>query len=78
MMLLGQKMGPLVLGRAMALSNLLALPVMAASVFFSAAVYEEHGNYDRALVVLAIGMLAAVGCLYGSSRSSAAPRRSTG
>jgi predicted MFS family arabinose efflux permease len=78
MMLLGQKMGPLVLGRAMALSNLLALPVMAASVFFSAAVYEEHGNYDRALVVLAIGMLAAVGCLYGSSRSSTAPPQSTG
>ena len=71
MMLLEQKMGPLVIGRAMALSNLLMLPVMAASVLFSAAVYEEDGNYDRALVVLAIGMLAAVGCLYGSSRDSA-------
>jgi len=76
MMLLGQQMGPLVLGRAMALSNLLMLPVMAASVLFSAAVYEEDGNYDRAVLVLTIGMLVAIGCVYGSSRASAASRES--
>jgi hypothetical protein len=78
MLLLGQKLGPLILGRAMAVSNLLMLPVMAASVLFSAAVYEEHGNYDRALFALAIGMLIALGCLYGSSRILAAPGRSAG
>lgn len=72
MMLLGREMGPEVIGRAMALSNLLMLPVMAAVVLFSAAVYEEYGNYDRAVSVLACGMLAAIGCLYGSSRTSSA------
>ena len=77
-MLLGQELGPLVPGRAMGLSNLLMLPVMAASVLFSAAVYEESGNYDHAVTVLAIGMLAAIGCLYGSSRSSPSIPRPTG
>jgi len=78
MMLLGQELGPAVIGRAMALSNLLMLPVMAASVLFSAAVYEEQGNYDRAVIVLAIGLLVAIGCVYGSVRTSASSAGSAG
>ena len=68
MMLLGEKFGPQVLGRAMALANLMMLPVMAASLLFSAAVYEERGSYASAFAVLTLGMLASIGCVFGASR----------
>jgi len=66
MMLLGEKLGPQVLGRAMALANLMMLPVMAASLLFSAAVYEEQGSYASAFAVLTLGMLASIGCVVGA------------
>lgn len=63
MMLLGQRMGPDALGRAMGLSNLVMLPIMAGVVLFAAADFEASGGYRSALTVYAIGFLLAIGCL---------------
>ena len=76
MLLLGRRMGPDAMGRAMGLSNLLMLPVMAMVVLSAAEVFESSGTYASVLSVFAVGMLLAIGCLFGSSwdarRSAAA------
>lgn len=69
MMLIGERMGAEALGRAMGLSNLVMLPVTAASVLIAATVYESTGHYSLALLGFCGGMLVAVGCLFGSNRS---------
>jgi MFS family permease len=70
MLLLGQRMGPDALGRAMGLSNLVMLPVMAGAVLLAAANFESSGSYEGALVVFSIGMIASIGCLIGSNWST--------
>lgn len=67
MMLLGRRMGPYAMGRAMGLSNLLMLPVMAASVLYAASVFEATDGYASALVVFSFVLVLAVGCLFGSN-----------
>lgn len=69
MMLLGQRMGPDALGRAMGLSNLVMLPVMAGVVLFAASDFEATGGYATALTVCSVGFVAAIGCLLISNRS---------
>lgn len=70
MMLLGRRMGPDALGRAMGLSNLVMLPIMAGTVLLAASNYEADGGYSLALAVFAVGLLAALGCLWGSNWSA--------
>ncbi len=70
MMLLGQRMGANALGRAMGLSNLVMLPVMAGAILLAASNYEAEGGYGLALCVFSIGLLAAIGCLLASNRSA--------
>lgn len=70
MVLLGQRLGPDAIGRAIGLSNLLMLPVMATSVLFAASVFESTESYAGALVVFAVGMLGSIGCLIGSNRDA--------
>jgi predicted MFS family arabinose efflux permease len=70
MMLLGKRMGPDVLGRAMGLSNLVMLPVMAGAVLLAASNYEARGGYGMALSIFSIGFLLAIGCLLMSNRST--------
>ncbi len=75
MLLLGKRLGPDALGRAMGLSNLLMLPVMAVAVLLAASVYEAQGSYTWALAVFALAILAAIGCVFGSSLAAAAALR---
>lgn len=71
MMLLGERLGADALGRAMGLSNVVMLPITAGSVLLAAAVFEATGGYRSALLVFAVGMGGAMGCLVGSNRSAA-------
>jgi predicted MFS family arabinose efflux permease len=68
MILLGRRLEPQILGRAMGMSNLIMLPVMAIAAIVAASVYESQGNYERAAMIFAIGMLAAIGMLLLSNR----------
>lgn len=70
MMLVGQRLGPNALGRAMGFSNLMMLPVMAGAVLLAASNYESSGGYGFALVVFSIGLLSAIGCLWMSNWSA--------
>jgi MFS family permease len=70
MMLLGQRMGPDRLGRAMGLSNLVMLPVMAGAVLLAASDFETDGGYGLSLQVFSVGLLSAIGCLLMSDRSA--------
>ncbi len=70
MMLLGRRLETQILGRAMGVSNLLMLPVMAAAALFAAGVYEREGSYDRATLIFGIGMLAAIASLLLAERSA--------
>ena len=70
MVLLGQRLGPDAIGRAVGLSNLLMLPVMATTVLFAASVFESTQSYAGALVVFSVGMLGSIGCLLGSNREA--------
>ena len=70
MMLLGARMGPDAFGRAMGLSNLMMLPVVFGSVMLAASVFEATGGYSSALTVFAVGLLLAIGCLFGSNWSA--------
>ena len=72
MMLLGQRMGPDALGRAMGLSNMVMLPIMAGSVLLAASSYETSGSYSVALSVFSIGLLMAIGSLLLSNWSARA------
>ncbi|MCP4908223.1 MAG: MFS transporter [bacterium] len=69
MLLLGQRMGPDSLGRAMGLSNLVMLPVMAGAVLLAASNFEAEGGYGFSLLVFSAGLLAAIGCLFASNWS---------
>jgi len=69
MLLLGQRMGPDALGRAMGLSNLFMLPAVFGAVLLAASVFESTGGYKSALLVFAVGMVISIGCLVGSNRS---------
>lgn len=70
MMLISERLGADAMGRAMGLSNLLMLPVMAATVLFAARVFDATGGYVTALFVFAAGVLAALVCLFLSNRSA--------
>ncbi len=72
MMLLGARMGPDSLGRAMGLSNLVMLPIMAGAVLLAASNYEAEGSYGLATFVFSIGLMASIGCLFLSNRSALA------
>lgn len=50
LLMLGRRMGPDALGRAMGLSNVVMLPVMSGAVLLAAAVYERTGATLRASV----------------------------
>ena len=69
MLLLGQRLEPQILGRAMGMSNVIMLPVMAIAAIVAASSYESQGNYERAAMIFAIGMLTAIGMLMLSNRS---------
>ncbi len=69
MILLGQRLEPQILGRAMGMSNLIMLPVMAIAAIVAASIYESQGNYERAAMIFAIGMLTAIGMLLLSNWS---------
>lgn len=71
MMLLGSRVGPDSVGRAMGFSTLLMLPVMAGSVLLAAALFEADGSYVRSVIVFSLGMVAAIACLLGSNWSAA-------
>ena len=72
MMLLGARMGPDSLGRAMGLSNLVMLPIMAGAVLLAASNFEAEGSYGLATLIFSIGLLASIGCLFLSNRSARA------
>ena len=69
MLLLGKRLGPDSIGRAVGFSNLLMLPVMASVVIFAASDFERTGGYATVLGLCSIGLLAAIGCLLISNRS---------
>jgi cyanate permease len=73
MMLLGKRVGPEAMGRAMGLSNVFMLPVMAVAVLLAASIFEAQGSYASALIVFAIAVAAAIGCVFGSSWSARRP-----
>ncbi len=68
--LLGRRLGPDSIGRAIGLSNLMMLPVMATSVLFAASVFESTESYGGALAVFSVGVLGAIACLVGSNREA--------
>lgn len=70
MTLLQDRLEPQILGRAMGISNILMLPAMALTVLLAAAIYEADGSYAWATVVLALGLVGAVACLFLSNRSA--------
>ncbi|MCR9094731.1 MAG: MFS transporter [bacterium] len=76
MVLLSRRLGPDAMGRAMGLSNLLMLPIMATTVLLAASVFESTGRYVGALAVFAFGLLGSIGCLFGSNREAARRARS--
>ena len=69
MLLLGKRMGPDAIGRAVGFSNLLMLPVIASVVILAASDFERTGGYATVLGVCSIGLLAAIGCLLMSNWS---------
>lgn len=71
MMLLGARFEPQILGRAMGMSNLVMLPVMACTAILAASIYESRGSYDRAAMIFAAGVLLAIVSLMFSNRSAA-------
>jgi predicted MFS family arabinose efflux permease len=71
MVFLGQRLEAEILGRAMGMSNLVMLPVMAFAAILAASIYESHGNYARAAAIFSLGMLASIGSLLLSNRSAA-------
>lgn len=68
LLLLASRIAAASFSRALAVSNLLMLPAMSASVLLAARDFEWSGNYQRALVGLAAGHLVAIACLLGSNR----------
>jgi predicted MFS family arabinose efflux permease len=70
MLLLGRRLGPDAMGRAMGLSNMMMLPVMTGSVLLAASIFEATGGYTRALSIFSIALLGAIGCLLGSNWSA--------
>ncbi len=69
MILLGRRLEPQILGRAMGMSNLIMLPVMTIAAMVAASIYESQGDYEPVAMIFAIGMLAAIGMLLLSNRS---------
>ena len=72
MALLRTRLEPQILGRAMGISNILMLPAMAVTVMTAAALFESEGGYARTVVLLAGGLLLAVGSLFLSNRMARA------
>lgn len=68
---LGRRVEGAAYSRAVALSNLLMLPVMAGAVMLAADGFERTGDYREALLLLAGGHLVAIGCLAASNRLEA-------
>jgi predicted MFS family arabinose efflux permease len=68
LLLLGRRVDPSSFSRALGLSNLLMLPVLAGSVLLSAYCFERQGSYQSALVALAAAHVAAIVCLALSNR----------
>jgi predicted MFS family arabinose efflux permease len=72
MALIGGRLEPQILGRAMGLSNLVMLPVMALATVGAAGVYEADGSYARAALLCAVGSALAIVSLVVSNRSAKA------
>jgi hypothetical protein len=72
LVLLGRRMGPEAFGRAMGLSNLLMLPVMAVAVVVAARIFDSQGSYDAALRIFTVAVLFAIISVFGSKRSAEA------
>lgn len=68
-LLLGRRVGASAFSRALGVSNLMMLPAMASAVLVSAYCFEREGSYQWALVLLAVGNLAAIGSLLASNRA---------
>lgn len=66
-MLLGQRLSANNFGKAMGVSNLFLLPVMAGAVLLAAGLYERYGNYTIALLILALLPFLALLCLLRSN-----------
>lgn len=67
MVLLGHRMSPATLGRAIGVSNLFMLPIMSVAVLFAAALFERQGDYTTTLFAFA-AVFAAAAALFGAGR----------
>lgn len=67
-MLLSQRMHANEFGKAMGVSNLFILPVMALAVLSSASLYERYANYELALLFLTALLCVSLFCLWVSGR----------
>jgi MFS family permease len=70
MALLGSRLEPQILGRAMGLSNLVMLPIMAIATIGAAWIHEGQNSYSLAAMIFAGGMMAAIVTLLLSNRSA--------
>lgn len=70
MALLGSRLEPQILGRAMGLSNLVMLPIMAIATVGAASIHESRSSYSLAAMIFAVGMMAAIVALLLSNRSA--------
>ena len=70
MALLGSRLEPQILGRAMGLSNLVMLPVMATATVGAASIHESRNSYSLAAMIFSLGMMAAIVALLLSNRSA--------
>jgi MFS family permease len=71
MALLGKRLESQILGRAMGLSNLVMLPVMALATVAAASIHESRGGYEGAATLFSGAILIAVVLLFLSNRSAA-------
>lgn len=72
-MLLGRRVGPADFGKAMGVSNLFILPIMAAAVMFAAQSFERSGGYANAVQVFAGVALISLLCMLYSNRLEQRP-----
>jgi MFS family permease len=70
MALLGGRLEPQILGRAMGLSNLVMLPIMAMATIGAASIHESRNSYSLAAMIFSVGMLSAIVALLLSNRSA--------
>jgi MFS family permease len=71
MALLGGRLKTEILGRALGLSNLVMLPVMAFTTVSAALIHERQASYEWAAILFSAGIVVAISCLLLSNRSAA-------